>query len=47
MTRPSGYLWRMILFLAAVGGVVTVIEAGHSGAKKRWETDRTEAVRPG
>ena len=21
MTRPSGYLWRMILFLAAVGGV--------------------------
>ena len=25
MTRPSGYLWRMILFLAAVGGVVWLI----------------------
>lgn len=37
----------VLCVLVSIGGVAAVIAAGHSGAKRAWDEDRTEAVRPG
>lgn len=37
----------VLVVLGAVGATATVVVAGHSGAKKAWDEDRTEAVHPG